>query len=509
MNIANFIFDQSTIQPSKTAIIDPKKNQQITFIEFEKLASKVSNYLASLGVKKGDRVVLFVKPGIYFPVITMSLFKMGALPVLIDPGMGLQSLLKCVEKVKPQVMIAEKVVHFIKFFKSEFFKTIQHSFTPHSIINKSKLENDIFKNLSVSASDPAAILFTSGGTGTPKGVVTTHEILINQTQMLKEMFKLTKDDVDMPGFPLFALFTLSMGMTSIIPRLNPAKPASVDPKKIIPDLLKYKVTFAAGSPAIWGKVGLYAKEKNQVFKDLKSVVMFGAPVRGEIHEVWESLLLKGTTYTPYGATECLPITLTSGLEVLKDTWSLTKQGKGVCVGKVIEGMEVKIFSLKNNIEILKSYEVGEIVVSGKTVTPAYFADEVATKEAKFILDDKLHHRMGDVGYLDQNQQLWFLGRKVHIVHDLFPIEVEGIINTHPLVKKSALVKRHDLPCLVVELKTKPKSHEALKKELLSLVSKYHIVTVDFFSPFPVDVRHNIKIDRIKLGKMMEKKKGLR
>jgi len=118
MNIANFIFDQSTIQPSKTAIIDPKKNQQITFIEFEKLASKVSNYLASLGVKKGDRVVLFVKPGIYFPVITMSLFKMGALPVLIDPGMGLQSLLKCVEKVKPQVMIAEKVVHFIKFYSS-------------------------------------------------------------------------------------------------------------------------------------------------------------------------------------------------------------------------------------------------------------------------------------------------------------------------------------------------------------------------------------------------------
>jgi acyl-CoA synthetase (AMP-forming)/AMP-acid ligase II len=509
MNIADFIFDKSTIQPHKTAIIDPRKKQQITFIEFEKMASKISNYLIHLGVKKGDRVILFVKPGIYFPVMTMSLFKIGALPVLIDPGMGLESLLKCVKKVKPQVMIAEKIVHFIKFFKSDFFKTIQHFFTPHSIVNKSMFEKDTFQNLSMNPSDPGAILFTSGGTGTPKGVVTTHEILINQTQMLKEMFKLTRDDVDMPGFPLFALFTLSMGMTSIIPHLNPAKPASVDPKKIIPDLLKYKVTFAAGSPAIWGKVGLYAKEKNQVFKDLKSVVMFGAPVRGEIHEIWKPLLSDGTTYTPYGATECLPISLISGHEVLNETWSLTKQGKGVCVGKIIQGMDVKIFSFKNNGEILKPYDIGEIVVSGKTVTPEYFADQTATQKAKFILEDKLHHRMGDIGYLDHHQQLWFLGRKVHIVHDLFPIEVEGIINTHPLVKKSALVRCHDLPCIVVELKTKSHDQDDLKKELLSLVKKYNIFEIEFFSPFPVDVRHNIKIDRIKLGKMLEKKKGSR
>jgi acyl-CoA synthetase (AMP-forming)/AMP-acid ligase II len=162
---------------------------------------------------------------------------------------------------------------------------------------------------------------------------------------------------------------------------------------------------------------------------------------------------------------------------------------------------------------------GEIIVSGPQITPAYFEMPVETAKAKMIIQGKLWHRMGDVGYLDDDHQLWFLGRKTHqVVVDKntihYPIRIEAIFNQHPAIKRTALIKLTKnqviFPALVIERKDgQTKMTAEFNKELLALAqtSPYTSQIDQFFlyPAFPVDVRHNIKIDRIKLSDWAQKK----
>lgn len=515
MNIAELIQEKARLMPSKPSVMiaNPLGKHYdypyYTFKEFEERSQRIASRLHKAGVKKGERVVLFIRPCLDFSVIVFALFKMGVIPVMIDPGMGRKNLLRAIEEVKPSGLIGVNVVHILRRIFRKSFRSLKWSYSveknlflaPH-LLKELETESLEFKVEDMQASDPAAILFTSGGTGTPKGVITTHGILVAQTRMLQEMFSLSSSDIDLPGFPLFALFTLAMGMTSIIPDMDPTKPAQCDPLKIARTLKDKKITFAAGSPAIWERVGEYCKNNNLTLPDLKYVVMFGAPVRGEIHALWKEILPHGTTYTPYGATECLPVSLFSGREVLSETWEKTKHGHGVCIGSEVEGNKILILDDQN--KELPQGQIGEICVLGATVTPGYFEREEATRLAKIQTPHGLIHRMGDVGYKDVQNRVWFCGRKTHVVHTsqgpLYSIQMEGHFNVHPAVKRSALISYAGEAGIVVELK-KGFKFKNVKEDLEKINQKLsHQMKVILSHPaFPVDVRHNIKIDRVALS----------
>jgi olefin beta-lactone synthetase len=525
MNIARLIQQQASLHPNKPAVMmaNPLGNHYdypfYTFSEFETRSQKIASKLKRMGVKEGERVVLFIKPSLDFSIIVFALFKMGVIPVMIDPGMGRKNLLNAIQEVKPQGLIGINIVHVLKRVFRKSFKTIKWAYSVEdnyflapNLLKDLESESSEFELFAAKDSDPAAILFTSGGTGTPKGVITTHGILTAQTHMLQEMFNLNANDTDLPGFPLFALFTLAMGMTSIIPDMDPTRPAQCDPLKLVRTLKDKNISFAAGSPAIWQRVGEYCQNQNITLPSLKYVVMFGAPVRGEIHEMWAKIIPDGTTYTPYGATECLPVSLFSGKEVLGATWEKTKKGEGVCIGRATPKNQIFILpqsdSELNEISELATGEIGEIAVLGPTVTPGYFENEKATRLAKIKTSSGLVHRMGDVGYKDDQGRVWFCGRKSHVVNlnhqRFYSIKVEGIFNTHPKVKRSALVRGLDELVVVIELNPKEVWSESLVEELRVLGQKHEqtkmITKFLKHKSFPVDVRHNIKIDRLALSK---------
>ena len=519
MNIATRISEIAKIIPDKKSVVLGLDGSYYTFREFEERSNQFAHKLKSLGIKEGTRTLLFVKPCLDFSVITFALFKIGAVPVLIDPGMGLKNLLKSIKDVKPEAMVSIGMVHWLRRFKREPFSNIKVKVSLQKVfgnthyiyegLDKFPKDFEIFK---AKPSDYSAILFTSGGTGKPKGVLYTHEILNAQTDALKDMFDLDQSKIDLPGFPLFALFTLAMGMTSVIPELDPTKPAKCDPKKIVNNILKYQTTFVAGSPSIWERVGRYCVENKITLPSVEHVVMFGAPVRAEIHKMFKEILPKGDTYTPYGATECLPVCLISGSEVLNTHLPKMLQGKGTCIGKAVPRVELKIISVSDipetEIRELPLGEVGEILVQGTQVTPGYFGNEIETEKAKIRVDGKLWHRMGDVGQMDHDGNLWFLGRKTHRVDSIYgahySIRVEAIFNQHKEIRRTALVKLERdgkiIPGLVIERKDgKTQMSESFLMELQNLKesSAYTKVISDFFlhQSFPVDVRHNIKIDR--------------
>ena len=515
MNIAFRIKEQAKIRPDKRAVVHG--DSFYTFREFEERSNQMAHYFESIGINRGKRTLLFVKPCLDFSVITFALFKVGAIPVLIDPGMGMKNLLNSIAQVQPHAMIAIDLVHWVRKIRRKTFSSVKVNVYLDDLARELKKFPTTYHPVQVTSDDHSAILFTSGGTGIPKGVEYTHGILNAQTEILQKVFSLQSDDVDLPGFPLFALFTLAMGMTSVIPDMDPTKPAQCDPAKLVKNILTHQITFCAGSPAIWERVGRYCVKNNIQLGSVKHVVMFGAPVRAEIHQLFRKVLTRGDTYTPYGATESLPVSLISGKEVLKETAAMTDLGKGVCIGRAVPGVEIKIIAISDIPETVLS-EVprgtpGEIVVKGPVITPSYFEMMDETQKAKIRTHGQLWHRMGDMGYLDSQNRLWFLGRKTHRVpfQDglLYPIAIEAIFNRHPEVKRSALVRFHEAPGLVIErhdgnISMSPQ----FLKELADLGRSHEKAALikDFWlsRSFPVDIRHNIKIDRSKLSAWVTK-----
>ncbi len=543
MNIAERLTQNAKIFPDKPAVVFPKYHaasgtytySSLTFKELEILSNKFAVSLSKMGLQKGDKTLLFLRPSLDFPAMTFALFKLGVVPVFIDPGMGKKNLLKCIKEANPVALISEAEIHFIKYFYSDAFKSVKFNVTNgkftwgkmQSLANFKKEKIQSMTPVQFSGEETAAILFTSGGTGTPKGVVYTHSIFHHQTNVLQELFKLTMHDIDMPGFPLFSLFTIAMGMTSCIPDMDPSKPGNCDPKKLVQNIMDQQPTFVAGSPAIWERVADYCIDNDITLPSVKYIVMFGAPVATRLHLKFKSLLPNGTTYTPYGATEALPVSNISGDFILRNTATLSDEGRGTCIGLPVPGMEIKIIKSTNDVienitneMFLPKNTIGEIIVRGPTVTREYLDLPEKNRETKIMdIEGTFWHRMGDVGYIDEKGQLWFCGRKTHQVDTettkLYPIPCEAIFNKHPAVKRSALVglgkPGKQIPAIVIERKDgqylSGKSRSIFESELLAVAKKYphtkDIQKIYLSRSFPVDVRHNIKIDRLKLKEEIE------
>jgi len=336
--------------------------------------------------------------------------------------------------------------------------------------------------------------------------VYTHKIFTTQTKLLQEMYSLTSDDVDCPCFSLFSFFTLAMGLTSYLPDMNHVSPKKTDPRKIVSNLIENKTTFASGSPAIWDKVADYCNLQGIQLPFLKSLVMFGAPVALDMHKKWQKILPNGTTYTPYGASESLPITNISGRYIIENTADMTLKGAGTCVGAAVPSVEVRIFN------------GDEIIVSGDTTTKEYYNEKEATSTSKIEIDGKLWHKVGDVGTIDNEGRIWFWGRKDHVVNladtKMYPIPCETVFSRNQNIKRAALVGPllggKTVPTLVIELKDgSTKITSELLNDLHKIRNEYeHTRPIEKFyikKSFPVDVRHNIKIDRIRLRKWVEDK----
>lgn len=532
-NIASYLPLMASRNPEQPAVIVPKaRRERVTFRELNQECDRYAHGLSRLGITRGMRTILMVKPGVEFVGLTFALFKMGAIPVLIDPGMGKANLLACMEEVAPEAVIAVPLAQVAVAAAARAFKTVkfrvtvgQRFFWGGPTLDQIR-ESDWreFPCAATRADEIAAILFTSGGTGPPKGVVYEHGMFDAQVRQLRDTYGIQEGEVDLPSFPLFALFSVAMGVTIVIPDMNPARPAEVVPETFVAAIQRYQVTQSFGSPALWERVARFCIAQNVTLPSLKRVLIAGAPVQPRLLErVKQTLGRNAEAHTPYGATEALPVSTITAREVLRETASLSRAGKGICVGRAFPGVTLRVIRMTEDPVpewdgdlVLPPGEVGEIVVMGPVVTRAYYRREQTTALAKIRDGAAWWHRMGDVGYLDTRERLWFCGRKADRVRTvsgtLFTIQCEAIFNQHLDVFRSALVGIGPVgsqePVIIIEPHPEKFPANALTKarftdELLRLGGANPltagIATVLFHPEFPVDVRHNIKISRDKLA----------
>ncbi len=318
----------------------------------------------------------------------------------------------------------------------------------------------------------AAILFTTGSTGPAKGAVYSHGNFDAQLKQIQTHLNMSSDEVDLSTFPLFALFYPALGITSVIPEMDPTRPARVNPERIIEAVDNQGVTNMFASPALLNRVGRYGRQKGVKLPSLKRVISAGAPVSADNIERFSALLSDDAEiHTPYGATEAVPIISIKSREILKETRQLSEKGDGICIGRPINNIDIQIIKISddpidtwsNDLTVARG-EIGEITVKGALVSRRYFENPAADAQAKIKEGDEIRHRMGDLGWMDEKGRIWFCGRKSHRVisaeETLFTIPCEAIFNNHPLVFRSALVgvgpRPRQRPVIVVELeKTKP------------------------------------------------------
>ncbi|MDO4584310.1 MAG: fatty acid CoA ligase family protein [Planctomycetia bacterium] len=538
-NVAERLVRLAQTQPNQLAVVQPlgyrggkRQYRTMTFRELNEDSDRIAYGLRQHGIEKGARLALLVRPGINFVSSVFGLLKSGAVMILIDPGMGRNHLLKCLEDAQPEGFVAispaQAVWRFLRkrFPKAHFSLTVGHRWfwggPTLKSLRKMPYPGTFLEN--VSPDDPAAIIFTTGSTGPPKGVLYQHRTFNTQVEEISRQYGIAPGQIDLPGFPMFGLFNCAMGSTAVLPDMDASRPAAVNPENILEAVRDWKVSQSFGSPAIWKAVGEWCVARNETLPEIRMILSAGAPVPVPVLKTIQKIIHpEGEIHTPYGATEALPVATIAASEILSETAEKTCQGAGVCVGRKFPSISWKVIRITDEplpewsqIEELPPGEIGELMVTGPQITREYVTHREVNALAKVAenLPDgtlRIWHRMGDVGYLDKQERFWFCGRKAHRVETeretLFTIPVEAIFNNHPAVSRSALVgiSQHGktVPVMIVELEKTVPATENLRKELLAW-GKANSLTRSiekllFHPSFPVDIRHNAKIFREKLS----------
>ena len=500
----------------------------LTYAQLDARSDAIAGGLAKHGIVRGTRAVIMVRPSPEFFLLMFALFKAGAVPVLVDPGIDRRALKQCLDEAQAEAFIGIPLAHLARVVlgwsrsaKTRVTVGRRYGWGGTTLAKVERDGADAGPRLADTQPDDAAgILFTSGSTGVPKGVVYRHRHFVAQVELLRNAFGMQPGGVDLPTFPPFALFDPALGLTSIIPDMDPTRPANADPRKLHAAIRQFGVTQLFGSPALMRVLA----DHGEPLPGVRRVTSAGAPVPPEVVERIRALLPDDAQFwTPYGATECLPVAVIEGRE-LQSTRVETERGAGTCVGRAVIPNEVRIIAIRDEAIdrwsddlVLAGGVVGEITVAGPTATDSYFNREAATRAAKIresLADgsERIVHRMGDVGYFDAQGRLWFCGRKTQRVETvdgpLYTEQVEPIFNTIADVKRTALVgigtHGRQEPVLCYELQPGvPKDRYASLVEALRALAAVHAHTTGIHQflrhpAFPVDIRHNAKIGREKL-----------
>ena len=494
----------------------------LTCAQLDARSDAIAAGLARRGIVRGTRTVVMVRPTPEFFLLMFALFKLGAVPVLVDPGIDKRALKQCLDEAQPQAFIGIPLALLAKallgWAKSARVRITTGTRAWLADATLAEIERDGANAgpqlADTQPDDIAALLFTSGSTGVPKGVVYRHRHFVAQIAMLGKAFGIEAGGIDLPTFPPFALFDPALGLTSIIPDMDPTRPAKADPRKLHAAIARFGITQLFGSPALLRVLA----EHGEPLPTLKRVTSAGAPVPPEVvAKMLQLLPTDAQLWTPYGATECLPVAVIEGRELLT-LRERTEAGAGTCIGRPVPPNDVRIIEISDEpiadwwqATLVPDGVVGEITVAGPSATDAYFNRDAQTALAKIREGERIVHRMGDLGWFDGEGRLWFCGRKsqrvvVDAVTTLCTEQIEPVFNTHPEVARTALVgvgaKGAQRPVLCVELRRGIDKREwpRIENELRHLADGFvHTARVEAFlrypKPFPVDIRHNAKIGR--------------
>jgi olefin beta-lactone synthetase len=505
-----------------------------SFAELNDRVDALADGLRRVGLRPGHRVALLVPPGLDLTAAVYACWRAGAVIVVADAGLGWRRMADALRGAAPDCLIGiPAAVAAAAAFRLPGLRLVVGQL-PKPIRRLLGVGHSI-DELGASANQPsplldnppapidadgalsteAAVLFTSGATGPPKGVVYRHHQLRAQLDQVRSLCKVTPHDRLVAAFAPFALYGPALGIGAVVPQMDVTKPGTLTAAGLADAAATIEATLVFASPAALRNVvataGQLTPAQSSALAHIRLVLSAGAPISVTLLRRVQQVLPRAELHTPYGMTEALPLTDIS-LPELEEAGS----GNGVCVGRPLPGVQIQISRFdplgrasgppEPVVEIS-----GEICVAAAHVKDRY--DRLWATERQSSRNPGWH-RTGDVGHLDSAGRLWVEGRLVHVITTadgpLTPVGLEQRIEAGSPVTGAAVVgvgPRGTQQVVAVVVPDSPASVGLAAQELSAAVraaAGVRLAAVLAIEALPVDIRHSAKIDRQRLARWAER-----
>ena len=480
--------------PQHVAII--YKDQKIRYSELYAEVQQTAFYFQQKGIKKGDRVLVFVPMSIDLYRIVLALFYIGATAVFLDEWVSKKRLDLCCN-------IAD-CNGFVGVFKARLFGLFSEEIRriPIKLHPRKKAHEAVVIPEQMQNSDPALITFTTGSTGTPKAANRTHGFLKEQFNALVLEINPAPKDVDLPTLPIVLFMNLGIGCTSVIAEYKIKKPKSISPSYFVNLIEKNQITRLIASPFLVKIIANHLVKSQILLKSLNKIFTGGAAVFPHEASLFTQAFSSAIVTVAYGSTEAEPISSITAQELVLKTRRIKN---GVAAGMPFSKAKVRIIALidelphKINEKELQKLEVesgqiGEIIVSGPHVLGSYYNNEDAFKKNKIITEEALWHRTGDSGFI-QEGELFLTGRCQQVIKRnddlILPFVIEMSLSEIDGVESGTILLQNEKLKLVVE-------SDLPQEQIRNRVQNFQFDDLIVLKNIPKDPRHFSKIDYEKL-----------
>lgn len=509
--------------------------QQVSYDQLNDLIARTAGGLLDLGLRKGDRVILFLPMGLSMYTAMFAIMRIGAIAVFLDSWARRNHLGASGDCVTPKAMISHKgafeLVATIPVFNSMEHRILAGPGFDGTFSAKLEELHQCTTRAPIAAVESettALITFTTGSSGVPKGANRTHRFLSAQHDALSKVIPYVAEDIDMPAFPIFSLNNLASGVTTLMPALDLAHPSEKDSSALAAQIINQDVTCTTLSPAMFNGLSSYCRENGLELSCLRRVVTGGAPISKDNVHSFKAIAPAARIWILYGSTEVEPMAHIEADEMLGVPADPDPEiiEEGVNVGHISDDLRFKFIkpcrgttgrvrSLQWKELETRPGEVGEFIVSGNHVCRDYYNNQEAFSKNKIVDNEGvIWHRTGDLGRIDEKGYLWIVGRLHNMIirkgRYHFPVGPEIILKRLNFILRGAYLGLPDPEygercAVVLQLREDKNNISAELKELRRLFSKnsFPVDGCYVVPEVPMDPRHHSKVEYSVLRKHLQ------
>ena len=517
---------------------DPIEHQQTSFRELAWGVEQTAGGLRSLGLGKGDCVLLFLPMSVALYTAMLGLQRIGAVPVFLDSWARRDELDASAQAVAAKAMISfEQAFDLAAALPTLKALPVRIVFGPATGEYTAHLEElmqypDPSAIEPVEQEDTSLVTFTTGSSGTPKGANRTHRFLSAQHEALDEFLPYLETDVDLPAFPIFSLNNIAAGVSTVIPAIDVGTPADHDNALLLSQMAACNVTCTTLSPWLLNSMSSYCFDNGYQLPELRRVVTGGAPISRDNLTDFKRIASNSDIWVLYGSTEVEPVAHIEAEEILglpsRSADDAEWVEDGVNVGRPVETLRIKFLKIQVGPITVENEsdwaalevgpgEVGELIVAGEHVCRDYYNNPEAFCRSKIgDLDGTIWHRTGDLVRLDADGFLWMVGRVHNVIQRdgqyVFPVRAEMVLQKLSFVRQAAYlglpdIKLQERTACVVALNAVESPQQRVEIERIMRKHDLPVDELHFVDGIPMDPRHHSKVEYDTLRQQLKTEAG--